>query len=88
MTDVEFAQPFRARDAGLDAAKALALGADAVFCGRAFLLGLAAAGRTGSDHVAALLTEELRTALGQSGVAGPKGLRELDIRHPTAWNFG
>ncbi|RBM18888.1 alpha-hydroxy-acid oxidizing enzyme [Prauserella sp. PE36] len=73
---------------GLDAAKALALGADAVFCGRAFLLGLAAAGRTGSDHVAALLTEELRTALGQSGVAGPKGLRELDIRHPTAWNFG
>jgi len=72
---------------GLDVARALALGARAVFSGRAFLLGLAAAGRRGSDHVANLLTAELRTALGQCGVPTPDLLRELDIRHATAWDF-
>ncbi|MFD8338260.1 alpha-hydroxy acid oxidase [Streptomyces solisilvae] len=72
---------------GLDVSRAIALGADAAFSGRGFLLGLAAAGRRGGDHVAALLTDELRTAMGQFGVDRPERLRTLDIRHATAWNL-
>ncbi|PXY19625.1 alpha-hydroxy-acid oxidizing enzyme [Prauserella muralis] len=72
---------------GLDIARVMALGADAAFCGRAFLLGLAAAGSRGGAHVAALLAGELRTALGQCGAADPEGLRELDIRHEGAWEL-
>ncbi|MYU16411.1 alpha-hydroxy-acid oxidizing protein [Streptomyces sp. SID8361] len=71
---------------GLDVSRAIALGADAAFSGRGFLLGLAAAGRRGGDYVAALLTDELRTAMGQFGVDRPERLRTLDIRHATAWN--
>ncbi|MBB5158858.1 alpha-hydroxy acid oxidase [Saccharopolyspora phatthalungensis] len=71
---------------GLDAARALALGADGTFCGRAYLLGLAAAGASGSDYVASMLSEELKTAMGQLGAPSLKALRGLDVRHPTAWN--
>ena len=39
---------------GLDIARALALGADFVLLGRAFMYGVAALGRRGGDHVAQL----------------------------------
>lgn len=72
---------------GLDAARALALGADAVFCGRAFLLGLAALGNDGADYIAEMLTEELRTAMAQHGAHDFAALRAAEIRHPGAWRF-
>ncbi len=72
---------------GLDAVRALALGADAVFCGRAFLVGLAAMGRPGAAHVAEMLTEETRGAMAQAGVADILSLRRVDLRHPGRWHF-
>jgi L-lactate dehydrogenase (cytochrome) len=72
---------------GLDAARALALGADAVFCGRAFLLGLAALGDSGGDYIAAMLTDELRVAMAQHGAHSIAELRAAAIRHPGAWTF-
>lgn len=48
---------------GTDIAKARALGADAVFLGRATLYGLAAAGEAGARDVLAVLEDELRRAL-------------------------
>lgn len=72
---------------GLDAARALALGADAVFCGRAFLYGLGALGDSGGSYVAELLIEELQTAMAQHGVATLNALRQADRRHPTAFNI-
>ncbi|MBW0104103.1 alpha-hydroxy acid oxidase [Pseudonocardia sp. KRD291] len=71
---------------GLDVARALALGADAAFGGRAFLTGLAGAGDDGASYVAELLTEELRTAMAQHGALDLDGLRRLAVRHPTSWS--
>jgi len=70
---------------GLDAARALALGAQAVFCGRAFLYGLGALGNSGSTYVADLLTEELQTAMAQHGVATLAQLRQTERRHPSVF---
>ena len=70
---------------GLDAARALALGANAVFCGRAFLYGLGALGDSGGAYVADLLIEELQTALAQHGAASLDELRRADRRHPGAF---
>ncbi|AXK79236.1 alpha-hydroxy-acid oxidizing protein [Pseudolabrys taiwanensis] len=70
---------------GLDAARALALGAHAVLCGRAFLYGLGALGDSGGAYVADLLIEELQTALAQHGAASLDELRHADRRHPGAF---
>lgn len=51
---------------GADAAKALALGADAVQLGRPTLYGLAAAGEAGVRHALRILADDLALAL--SGV--------------------
>ncbi|ARP97779.1 alpha-hydroxy acid oxidase [Pseudorhodoplanes sinuspersici] len=72
---------------GLDAMRALALGAQAVFCGRAFLFGLGALGDSGSDYVADLLADELRVAMAQHGVATFGQLRNAERRHPSAFRF-
>lgn len=53
---------------GLDAVRAMAMGAEAVFCGRAFLWALAALGDDGATHFAQSIAEELRVALAQSGL--------------------
>lgn len=72
---------------GLDAARAIALGADAVFCGRAFLYGVAAIGDAGGDYVTQMLSEELRVAMAQHGAHDFAALRSAAIRHPNAWRF-
>ncbi|KAL3182691.1 hypothetical protein MRX96_034602 [Rhipicephalus microplus] len=52
---------------GTDVAKALCLGAKAVFIGRPVLWGLAYKGKEGVDHVLAILRLELDRAMGLLG---------------------
>ena len=52
---------------GLDILRGLALGASFVFCGRAFMWGLAALGARGPDHVVDMLTDELQVSMVQIG---------------------
>lgn len=52
---------------GGDILKALALGADAVMAGRAYLYGLGAAGEAGVDHALGLLLDGLRRSMALSG---------------------
>jgi 4-hydroxymandelate oxidase len=56
---------------GTDVVKALALGADAVFAGRAALWGLAVGGAEGVERVLALLRDEFTLALALCGCASP-----------------
>jgi (S)-mandelate dehydrogenase len=53
---------------GTDVIKALALGADAVFAGRAVLYGVAAAGKEGARRALDILREEIARDLGLLGV--------------------
>ncbi len=52
---------------GLDIARALALGADFVLCGRAFMYGVAALGDKGGDHVADMFQADLINNMAQLG---------------------
>ncbi len=72
---------------GLDAVRALALGAASTFSGKAFLWSLAALGDQGPDYLIALLTEEVKSALGQIGAHSPAEARLATIRHRTAIDF-
>ncbi len=69
---------------GLDVVRALALGADAVLAGKAFLWGLGALGAEGPGHVIDLLIEETKATLGQIGARHPAEARAVTIRHPGA----
>ena len=62
---------------GTDVIKALALGADAVFAGRAALYGVAAAGKDGAKRALDILREEIERDLGLLGVPS---IAELDPR--------
>lgn len=68
---------------GLDAMRALYLGADFVLCGRAFVYGVAAIGKYGGDHAAHILMEDLKNNMVQVGAANLAELREADL----AYNF-
>jgi len=57
---------------GGDVLKALALGADAAFAGRAFACGLAVGGEQGVAHVLSLLRDELELGLGLLGCTTPR----------------
>jgi L-lactate dehydrogenase (cytochrome) len=72
---------------GADVARALALGAQATFAGKAFLWGLGALGRRGPAHVIDLLTGETRAALGQIGARRPAEARNVVVRHPGVLRF-
>src|SRR5262249_42959525 len=72
---------------GADVVRALALGAQATFAGKAFLWGLGALGSRGPVHVIDLVTEETRAALGQIGAKRPADARNVVIRHPGALKF-
>lgn len=72
---------------GLDVYKALGRGAQAAFCGRAFLYGLGAMGGAGAGYVAELLIEELRTALGQSGTLTPQNTPYAALSGPANGGF-
>ncbi len=52
---------------GLDVARALALGASFVFCGRAFMFGVAALGEVGAGHAYDILHEGLTNTMVQTG---------------------
>lgn len=52
---------------GLDIARMIALGADFVLLGRAFVYAVAAAGAAGPDHAMMILKEELKQTLSQTG---------------------
>lgn len=65
---------------GLDVARAIAVGADFVFCGRAFMFGLGALGDAGAGHAYDVLLDGLRNVMAQTGCAT---LGELRARHMT-----
>jgi (S)-mandelate dehydrogenase len=68
-------------------ARAVALGANAAFAGKAFLWGLGALGEPGPRHVIDLLIDETRAAFGQVGAHTPADARSVVIRHPGALEF-
>lgn len=70
---------------GSDAAKALCLGASAVFVGRAALWGVAAGGQAGADRAIALLTSELHRVMAYLGSNTVAELGPHHI-HPTRFN--
>jgi isopentenyl diphosphate isomerase/L-lactate dehydrogenase-like FMN-dependent dehydrogenase len=72
---------------GLDVVRAVALGADAAFAGKAFLWGLGALGAEGPLHVIDLMIDEMKSAVGQLGAVDIKQLRELDKRHDAVFKF-
>ena len=65
---------------GTDVAKALALGARAVFVGRPALWGLAAGGREGARHVLEILQAEIRLALVLLGCPTPGDVGPAHVR--------
>ena len=62
---------------GLDVVRAIALGADIVLLGRAFLYGVAALGDDGGDHVVEILLADMKNVMVQLGCASLQELREL-----------
>lgn len=62
---------------GLDIIRALALGADFVLLGRAFMFGVAAFGESGGDHAAEILLAELKGDMGQLGVTSIAEIKQL-----------
>jgi L-lactate dehydrogenase (cytochrome) len=72
---------------GTDVVRALALGANAAFAGKAFLWGLGALGADGPRHVIDLLIDETRAALGQIGAQSPAAAKAVVVRHPGALAF-
>ena len=71
--------------AGVDAVRAVALGAEAVLAGKAFLWSLGALGARGPAHMIDLFIEEIRATLGQLGCTTVADLRTLPVRHPRAY---
>jgi (S)-mandelate dehydrogenase len=72
---------------GLDVVRAIALGADCAFAGKAFLWGLGALGAEGPGHVIDLMIDEMQMAMGQVGAKTFKALRKLNIRHKARYEF-
>jgi L-lactate dehydrogenase (cytochrome) len=52
---------------GLDVVRALALGADFVFAGKAFLWSMGALGESGPEHALDIFADEIRSTMGQLG---------------------
>ena len=71
---------------GIDAARAVALGAEAAFAGKAFLWSLGALGSRGPEHLIALWIEELAATLGQLGCRNVTALRSVCVRHAAAYD--
>jgi isopentenyl diphosphate isomerase/L-lactate dehydrogenase-like FMN-dependent dehydrogenase len=64
---------------GTDVFKALALGADAVCIGRAYIWGLAAFGQAGVEKVLEMLKAELRMVMGQVGATSVDEISAMHI---------
>ncbi len=63
---------------GLDVIRALALGADFVLCGRAFMMGVAAFGELGGVHTTEILQADLKTNMAQLGVQTVAEIKALE----------
>ena len=61
---------------GLDIVRAIALGADFVMLGRAFVYGVAALGSVGADHAVEILLADLKVNMAQLGCSTLKELKE------------
>jgi len=72
---------------GLDVVRAMALGADFVLAGKAFLWGLGAMGAAGPSHTLELFIDEMRAALGQIGARTFEEARKVPIRHNAAFRI-
>ena len=72
---------------GLDVIRAVALGAQAAFAGKAFLWGVGALGEDGPGHVIDIMIDEMRSALGQVGAPTLDEARAVVVRHPGALSF-
>jgi L-lactate dehydrogenase (cytochrome) len=68
---------------GQDIAKALALGADFVMLGRAFMIGMAALGEKGAEHIHYILEDELSNIMEQMCC---KDIAELKLEKVTVTN--
>ena len=62
---------------GLDAMRALYLGADFILAGRPFIYGVAALGKYGGDHIANILIDDLKNNMVQLGVQSLEELRKV-----------
>jgi len=62
---------------GADVIRALALGADFVLAGRAFMFGVAAFGELGGTHATEILLADLKTNMAQLGVTTIDEVKEL-----------
>lgn len=71
---------------GVDVARAISLGADAAFAGKAFLWSLGALGPEGPEHLIRVLMGDLRACMGQLGCRELADLRAVD--HRTADGMG
>ncbi|HYZ33228.1 MAG TPA: alpha-hydroxy acid oxidase [Crenalkalicoccus sp.] len=69
---------------GLDVLRALAVGADFTFAGRAFLWAVAAIGEAGGRHATAAFAEEIRGTFAQAGIRSVAELGEATVLHPNA----
>jgi L-lactate dehydrogenase (cytochrome) len=70
---------------GTDIAKALALGARAVLCGRAYAYGLAAAGEAGVNRAIEILRTDLDRTLRLLGCPSASDLDRSYINIPKSW---
>jgi len=64
---------------GLDVVRALAMGADFVLIGRAFMYAVAALGKKGGDHAAEILLEEVRDVMAQLGLQTIADVKSLNL---------
>jgi L-lactate dehydrogenase (cytochrome) len=64
---------------GLDIMRALYLGADFVFLGRAFVAAVAAIGQYGGDHAAHILIDDLKNNMTQLGVSNVEELKKAEL---------
>ncbi len=65
---------------GVDILRALALGADFILLGRAFLYGLGALGIKGGALAVEILKEDIRNNMIQLGVGTVEELREIEVQ--------
>ena len=70
---------------GADVVKAMALGARAVLCGRAYLWGLAAGGTDGARRVLELLSDDIGGTLAELGCGSIHDLEPADLDLPAFW---
>jgi L-lactate dehydrogenase (cytochrome) len=70
---------------GIDVARAVAIGADAAFAGKAFLWSLGALGEKGPRHMINLFIDGITSTIGQLGCTTVADLRRVSVRHTTRY---